>query len=763
MRIGIIAFLVGICFFQSLSSLPSWYWIFPLLAGGIGFRFKSLGLLSWLSAGFALAWTQAAILDSARFSPEFEGKNLVVTGEILDIPQARDRGVRFMFSIDQAELDGRSIPFRGKVRLSWFGRTPELVSGDYWRLTIRLKRPTGLHNPGSFDYETWLYRNDLRATGYVRVKEENRLLRQQACTLCLDRARQSIAQQFRAWLPEARNMGILTALAIGVRHDMEIRHWNLLSRTGTGHLVAISGLHIGLVAGLVFFLVRRTWVYSVYLTNRLPAQRAAACFAFVAALVYAMLAGFSIPTQRALVMVSVAMLAILWGKNQRPAHTLALALFAVLLLDARAVLAPGFWLSFAAVAVLLYGMTARIGSKGFWWKWGRAQWVVAIGLFPIGLFLFQSISWVSPFANLLVIPWISFLVVPLVLLAIVMGSFSSVAATFLLRLADVQLDYFWKVLDWFASLPQASWIQAAPSPLILFLAVCGILLVLAPRGMPGKVISGFLILPALLHKPAIPAAGDYWISLLDVGQGLSAVVQTRSHVLVFDTGASYSDTFDMGRAVVIPFLTASGVRHIDTLIVSHDDNDHIGGASAILEAIQVDRVFTSAPDKIAFDPVKRCNRSQRWTWDGVTFHILHPGPEQYRKNNNRSCVLRISSGAGSVLLPGDIEKKVEYRLLKENRDDLRADILVAPHHGSRTSSSQEFIDAVRPAYVLFPVAYRSRFRHPNRAVVERYRDSGATMLLSPEEGMIRFRISREHGIIGPESYRKNHLHYWYRK
>jgi competence protein ComEC len=759
-RLGIIAFLLGVCVLQRLTALPSshWCWLAPgLLAAA--WRWPRLRLPVMAAVGFLWALLQASTALQHVLPPVWEGVDLAAVGRIASVPRRDARRLQFVLHVDGLRHAGHAIAGPRRLRLSWYGRAPRLQAGDRWRLTVRLKRPSGLMNPGTFDYERWLFQHHIDATGYVRAGPSNRRLDR---GWSLNRVRQRLVESLHRALGFDRNLGVVTALAVGERRGISKGQWELLNATGTSHLLAISGLHIGLVAGLVFVLTRWLWSRPLRLTSRLPAPKAAALMGLTAAAAYAALAGFSVPTQRALIMVVVAFGGLLLGRYRRPTDSLAAALLVVLVWDPLAVLAPGFWLSFAAVAAILYGMSARVGGSGLWWRWGRVQWLVAAGLLPLSLVFFQRLSWVAPAANLVAVPWVSLLVVPLVLLGSTLLVLGDGLGGWMLHWASALLDLLWHFLAALADLPMAVWSQQAPPLWAVLAAGLGALLLLAPRGFPGRWLAALLWLPAFVALPPAPVAGALDLTVLDVGQGLAVVARTRRHTLVYDAGPRFSPSFDAGAAVVVPFLRNLGVRRIDRLVVSHDDRDHMGGLGSILRRLTVDDVLSGVPEAVAGVQAHQCRRGQAWTWDAVRFRVLSPSSRTARNGNNRSCVLRIDAPGGSVLLTGDIQSEVEQQLLAQLPEWLPADVLVVPHHGSRTSSTAAFVQRVRPAYAVFTTGYRNRFGFPRPAVVARYRGAGAALLDSAADGAVRFRIGPGRGVGAPQRYRVVAGRYWNR-
>ena len=484
-----------------------------------------------------------------------------------------------------------------------------------------------------------------------------------------------------------------------------------------------------MVASLLYWLVFRLWARVPQLALRLPAQRAAALAGALAALAYALIAGFSVPTQRTFFMLTAIAVALWFARGISGSRILAWALLAVVLFDPWAVLSPGFWLSFGAVAMIFYVTSHRTGIPSAWSGAVRTQMAVTLGLLPMTWVLFQEVSIISPVANAFAIPVVSLVVVPITLLGALVGQV--LGADWIPQLAHAVMQLCYVALAWLADLPNAVWQSHAPPLWAAALALCGAIWLLAPRGAPLRATGAVLTMPMFLVLPAGPKEGELWVHLLDVGQGLATVVRTAHHTLVYDTGPKWNPDADSGNRIVIPFLRGEGIRDLDALIVTHADDDHSGGARSVIDARKPSWVMTSmdAQSEIlrgAAD-IRQCKAGDRWRWDGVDFSILHPASEAYgntnTKTNNLGCTLKITAPGGSILMTADIEKISEMQLLARFKDDgaiLKSDVLVVPHHGSRTSSVEPFIDAVAPKIALVPVGYRSRFRHPNAAVMERY-------------------------------------------
>lgn len=761
MRSGTIAFLAGILCLQWFPSLPTGGWIILLLLSIPAALWLPMPwrLAGWFASGFLWCLWSAHSILGVSLPAELEGQDITLQGHVAGLPEQYEHRWRFLFDVAYRRVGNEQQPWPVRLRLSWYGERPDrLRPGEQWQLQVRLKRPWGFHNPGGFDYERWLFGQRIRATGYVR--QEARLIDSSVpWRFRLDRFRHWLGAQLKQHLG-GQPGALFRALTVGDRRDIDPATWEALRVTGTAHLLAISGMHIGLLAALVFWLARRLWpLAGERALLWLPAPRAAALLASLAALAYAALAGFAIPTQRALIMLGVVMLALWRQRPVVPGQTLAWAALLVLLLDPLAVLSAGFWLSFAAVALILYALAGRREPSRFR-QWLRIQGWITLGLAPFLIGWFQQVSLVAPLANLLAIPLVSLLIVPLALLATVAVLFAPALAGVLMTPLGEALDGLMVVLATLAGWPAAHWQTGHGGFVVLVLLMAGLLILLSPRGLPGRYLAPVLCLPLLLGAAPRPPPGQAWLTLLDVGQGLAAAVQTRSRLLVFDTGPRFSDRFDTGSAVVVPYVRNSGYRAIDTLIISHGDNDHIGGLASVREVLGVGRILTSVPQRIDGDGVEACRAGQQWQWDGVKFTILAPRAG-HGVDNDASCVLRIEAGGQAALLSADIEQAGEALLVRHAADALPASILVAPHHGSLTSSTPAFVKAVNPEYVLYPVGYRNRYRFPRSPVVERYRGIGARQMRVDEEGAIRYVLGEPAGVRKLFSYRDLHRHYWH--
>lgn len=759
------AFLLGDIFLQSQNILPNLYVLIAAGITGTGLLlFSHRRLLSIITSGFFLGfalsgWYAHSILQW-ELPHELEGKPVIVRGTIHSLPVIDKFGMHFIFDLQSLQFQENRLHGRTLIRLSWLDGKNVKV-GDQFQFSARLKRIHALRNPDAFDYEAWAYQNGLSATGSVISQMPVKYLGHQLLHAPVNQFRQILQQRILEYLPESETSSWLFALMIGERSAALPRHWQILRATGTNHLMAIAGLHIGLISGLIHTLVQFLWRRNIYLSTKYPAQLAGAAAALIAAWMYSALAGFSIPTQRACMMVSFFIIALL-ARRQLPAwHAWSAALLTVLLLNPNAVLSESFWLSFGTIALIIYGMNGRLAPQGVWWKWGRVQYVIGFGLLPLSLLFFQQTSLVSVAANSIAIPWLGFFILPFCMLSGVFLFIWPALGGIFLRLADISLAALWMILEWFAKLDFAVWTHAISSWWVFAFTVCGCLMLLLPAGAPGRWLGFIWLLPVYFFKPATPAPHDFWVTTLDVGQGLSVIVQTQHHTLIYDAGPTFGSQLDMGENVVLPYLYYSGINSIDKMIISHGDNDHIGGAAAVIRNVKVNEVLTSAVEKFKDYPAKLCLDGMSWQWDGVTFNIIYPSEASLKLGNDSSCVLRIDNGKESVLLTGDIEKFAERQLLSSSHINLQADILTAPHHGSKTSSQKDFIAAVQPSYVIFATGYRNRYHFPHVQVVNHYQDKKVLMINTVDSGALQFRLEKNSEWIKPRQYRLEQLRYWH--
>lgn len=759
----ILAFALGVSFTHTRPLLPEpILWFLPALVLCLPIlRWRRwpaqlLLLLGVFGLGFCWAAWRAELRLADELGSVWEGRDVGVVGVVASLPQAFERGVRFEFVVER-RLDPQAV-VPDRLQLAWYddGETSHpILPGERWQFVVRLKRPHGAANPGGFDYELWLLERGIRATGYVRPQPAQRLDDFVfGPRIMFERWRATIRQRFDSALPQADHpwRGILGALAVGDQNAIDNSLWQVFTRTGTTHLMAISGLHVTLVAGFCAWLVAVLWRRLPGLALHWPAQKAGILAAALAALGYTALAGFGVPAQRTLYMLLVAVAAMLSGRVVGPARVLALALFVVILIDPWAVLAAGFWLSFGVVGALLYATAAQLGQTADWrerWRsWVGAQWTATLASLPILLFVFGQFPLLSPLANLVAIPVISFLVTPLALLGAVLPW------GFPLHLAHAALDPLLRFLGWCAEWPL--WQVPAPHPGAVLLAVLGVAVSLLPRAMPGRWLGLPLLLPLLFWPAPTVSEGEAVVDLLDVGQGLAVLVRTRHHSLVYDAGPRYNEMADAGQRVLLPHLRRQGVVALDRLVISHGDDDHAGGFASLREALPIGDVISP---EAAFG--QRCSAGQAWRWDGVDFAVLHPEVDDYartRRRNALSCVLAISVGEQRLLLTGDIGADEEAAILERLGNALRSSVLLAPHHGASKTSHENFVAAVGARDVLFSVGYRNRFGHPRADVLARYAATGANLWRTDRDGALRLQLTPDGQQI--LAWRRQHRRYW---
>jgi competence protein ComEC len=734
--------------------------------------------------GFAYAAWRAEVRLADALAPEWEGQDIALAGVIDGIPKESPRGTRFTFAVERVEAPGPHVP--SLISLSWFAQehkdgtideAPTLVAGERWRLTVRLKRPHGTVNPHGFDVEAWLLENGIRATGYVRNDPDNARIAAFAGRPgdYVERARTSVRDRIVAVLGDARYAGVIVALAIGEERAIPEAQWRVFNRTGITHLISISGLHVTVFAaiagGLAFALARR----SARLTTRLPARKVAAAVGVVAATAYVLLAGAQVPAVRTLLMLEVAALGVWLARPGTACVVWLWALTAVLVWDPWAGFSPGFWLSFGAVGLLLYAHAGRLHALHAPTRIARAgmalraaartQALVTIGLVPGTLAIFQQVSLVSPIANALAIPVVTFGVVPLALAGIVLP------VDILWEAAHAVFAALMIVLDALASAPEAVWQQHAQPAWAIAVALAGVAWLAAPRGVPGRFVGLIVLLPLFVVAPAAPAPGAFRVTILDVGQGLAIVVATHGHTLLYDTGPRYNEESDAGGRIVAPYLRAAGIARLDAMIVTHQDSDHSGGALSVLATVPVGWLASSLREDHAIlrqrasdgGASHRCESGQRWEWDGVRFRVLQPGPAHYAnarlKTNDLSCVVRVESDFGTALLTGDLEARGELELVRDDPESLRADLLVVPHHGSMTSSTPAFIAAVAPEFAVYTPGYRNRFGHPRPEVMARYDASGIRTFRTDFDGALTFMFA-PNAPRAPRAEREFDRRYW---
>lgn len=874
MRAVLLAFVAGCWVLQQQAALPSaWPWLWPSAAGAIGLAGAWL-LLRWrrrhgrgveegrassggvrercaavvvvmgmaglaLAAGFGWAAWRAELRVEEWLDPALTGRDIAVEGMVAGLPDVASQGTRFRFAVTRSDVE--RLPPR--LLLTWRDAPEALQPGQRYRLTVRLRRPRGLANPHGFDYAYWLLSEGIGATGYVRAGASldeaglmsGPILGPIPWPIRIEAWRARLRDHLRAALPpDARFGAVLVALVIGDQRGIAQADWEVFRRTGIAHLVSISGLHITMISGAAGALAQALWRRSFGLGRRLrrplplvwPAQQAALVVAVLTALGYGLIAGMQVPAMRTVSMLAVGALA-LWSGRAPPASVvLAWAAGVAVAIDPWAVMSPGFWLSFGAVAAIFLAAREAHRAPAEGWRAravaalvatltaaARTQWAVTIGLVPLTLLLFGQVSVVSAIANAVAIPVVSLLVTPLALAASVLPG---TLATPLLAVAHTAMAWLTGALAWLAAPAWAVWEVAHAGPVVLALATLGAATVLAPRGRPVAVrphprsrapphppalgtgmgtgtgtatasarerwfmrlpprwCGAVLMMPMLMAGRAPVAAGEVRITALDVGQGTAVLIETKARALLYDTGPAYASGASAGGQVIVPFLRAMGVRRLDSLVVSHEDADHAGGVRDVLAAVPVEaRLTASPPDHkllagadVAAPGARQwqpCTAGAAWTWDGVRFAFLHPPSADLANprlsSNARSCVLRVATAHRSMLLTGDIGVREERGLVAAvPPEQLRADVLLVPHHGSGTSSSAAFLRAVRPQAAVFQLGFANPYRHPREDVWQRYGREDVARYRTDETGAVSIVTDGPRLTISP--YRQQVRRYW---
>lgn len=748
-----------------------------------------VALLCGAMAGAGLAGWRAVAYAEGALDPSLEGRDLRVVGVVSQMPQRNETGTRFHLDVESARWadarNGAPLTMPSRIALGWYGESTglwghavegratssavvgELHAGERWQLTVRLRAPHGNLNPHGFDAELWSWEQGVHANGYVRTGARDAAPAYEANTWRhpVERAREAVRDAVFERVADRRQAGVIAALVTGDQGAIDRAGWDVFRATGVAHLMSISGLHITMFAWLAAHVVGTLWRRSGRLMLRLPAPQAALIGGVLLATLYALFSGWGVPAQRTVwMLVTIAVLR-LTGRRWPWPHVWLLTAAVVVAVDPWALMQAGFWLSFVAVGVLFAtdstteaGERRKPAAANRLFLFFREQWVITLALTPLSLLLFQQVSLVGLLANAIAIPWVTLVVTPLAMLGAVVAPLWDVAAWAVQALSVL--------LQWLAGLPFATHSMAAPP---WWMAACGVaggalLAMRLPWSM--RALGLPLLLPVLLWQMPRPAAGEFELLAADIGQGNAVLVRTATHSLLFDTGPRYSLESDAGHRVLVPLLRAFDER-LDMLVLSHRDTDHTGGAPAVLEmqpqAVLLSSIEATHPLQ-ALRPAQRCEAGQRWTWDGVSFEVLHPFDADYRsftRPNAVSCVLRIGNGRATALLAGDIERLQEAALVARTAEEhLQADVLLVPHHGSKTSSSEALLDAVRPRIALVQAGYRNRFGHPAGEVVARYTERGVRLVESARCGAAHW-VSERPAELACE--RERRARYWHHR
>jgi competence protein ComEC len=762
---------------------------------------KLLAVFAFCLLAAGLTGLRSGIFEAGKLSATLEGRDLLVTGVVATMAQTNDAGVRFRLDVESARLAGSTtdtpVQLPPRILLGWYGgvfggaglvgelqRQPALIQpGERWQLAVRLKAPHGGSNPHGFDFELWLWEHGLQASGYVRAGPQDPppVRIDQTGLHPVEWARQQVRDRVFERVAERRYAGLVAALVVGDQNAIDRSDWDIFRATGVAHLMSISGLHVTMFAWLAALVTGWLWRRSQRLCLAVPAPSAALVGGVCLAGAYALFSGWGVPSQRTVLMLATVGLLRLLGKRWPWPQVWLLACAVVVAIDPWALLQAGFWLSFVAVGVL-FATDSGANSQGNTLAGGRfyalfrEQWVITLALAPLTLLLFGQLSLVGLVANALAIPWVTLIITPLAMGGVLLAPLWDLAASAMAAMA--------LCLELLASVPYAT-LSVAQAPLWAGAVglVGGVLLVM-PLPWSLRLVGAPLMLPVLLWQAPHPPDGQFELLAPDIGQGNAILVRTASHALMYDAGPRFSRESDAGHRVLVPLLRALHVT-VDTVMLSHRDTDHVGGAVAILAMQPQARLLSSIENEHELQAVRaatRCVAGQHWRWDGVDFDVLHPRSDDYdgrAKPNAMSCTLRISNGQQTALLAGDIEQAQEARLVgaegsQELRptlpsgpgpvpgmgDRVKADVLLVPHHGSKTSSSAAFLDAVQPRIALVQAGYRNRFGHPAESVLARYAERNIRVFDSPHCGAMTWQSAMPQDV---QCQREIGLRYWHHR
>ena len=759
-----IALLTGVMLASYSPQLIDSYliaWLpFSLFLSFINPHFHNTGLLI---AGFL--WVQAIIyweLDH-RLQPEWNNKRLIVVGEVINLPKNKFTNTSFL--IKPLSIAGYSAKLPKLIKLNWRNAPQSLASGQRWQWQLKLKQPRGYQNPGGFDYEKWLLFKGIHATGYVVSKFPARLL--DSTSVNINVIRQSILKHIDQHCIECQQLGLIQALSVGYRGNISRSQQQKLQQTGTAHLIAISGLHIGIIAGVFYGIGLMLWNL---ITNKkyLTRKELALLSAWIAGLSYSFLAGFDLPAQRAMLMLSVVLFSLYLRLPFNLLNSIMLSMILVLLLTPLSILSASFWLTFCALLIIALGQFLLKPLSNGRYSWIKKIFIIqllfSLLFIPISIGVFGQIHSASLLANLVAVPLVSFIIVPIVFLLLLLFWLPSEVLELLYKALDKMLSW---LLEYFNFLQQSGF-QALNSTAIdswqLVLLFGILVLMILPAGIIRYRLF-LLIIPVLLLTPEKKFESvEMKLTVLDVGMGTSIVVQTRHHSLIYDFGSGNKQGYSLGEWAVNPYLRHQGLGQPDRIILSHSDQDHVGGFYSVQNQFKNSMLYTGTVGQVKklfpeVHPVLDCHTSSAWMWDGVQFEFLRGLKPSDRADNNRSCVLRITQSGNTVLITGDIEAVQERNLLMMGGSKLKSDILIAPHHGSLTSSTQNFVDAVSAQHVIFTAGFLNRWSFPRLAVVERYILNGAKIYRTDKQGAIQVECDNKSCKLIP--FRQQHPRLWY--
>lgn len=732
----IILFLNGMLFFYSKNSLP---WIFLFSACFVKRRFVFF-IAFILGVGWAAL--HAAFFDTHGMPKQGVMRHALLSGTVISVPNRTPNKTQFQFRIDT--LNHQSA--RANILVSCYQKCPMVQLGQHWILKAKIHKPRNYANPGSFDYVRWLTAQHISWLANLESGQTHRQIKVVPNHGYILFLREKLSQRLEKLHFQASSIGIVQALALGLTKNLNQPLWDLFRRTGTTHLMVISGAHIGLVAGFGFSLTKWLWCRLERFCLQIPAQQVAAIVGMVFALGYAILAGFAVPAQRSFIACCVMLSRYFFNWRFSTWQAWRYALFLVLLIEPHAVYLSGFYLSFMAVAILV-AINQRIAMNG-WRKMIAIQLACLLGLMPLTLFWFSYGAINGLLANLLAIPWVGFVIVPLSLMTTLLGQWDQMAwlAWGLDQSIEVLL-YYLNTIDRFSWINLTHTYASIISPLSMLMAM--MLILFLPLRQYGFIIAIFILVGIYPKQEAIKT-GEARVDVLDVGQGLAVLVRTASHTMVYDTGMQFYRGSDMGQMVILPYLKTLGIQHLDKMVISHPDQDHRGGLKSLQAAIPIDELIVDNPKR--YRHAVSCHRYPDWSWDNVTFHFFQIKTDLHSKNNT-SCVLQLSTAEGQVLLTGDIEKKAEQYLVINYNQQLQSSLIVVPHHGSKTSSSELFLSMVKPKYALISYGFDNRYRFPHEQVLARYQAKKVDVFNTVDCGMMSVTLSAK-GVLSPVCYRK---------
>lgn len=796
MRIAIAAFIAGGSLLFFLPEVPSGWFLGCLLPGLLCFALLVLGVgnkkftniinaILLFCMGFAWNANYAETRLTNLLSEELEGVDLRIEGRVIALPQSSPQSAKFAFEIScLSSRNSECIRQPKRVYLSWqpawrnSEKIPVVKPGQRWMLLVKLKRPYGTLNPHTFDFERWAFHQDFGASGSVKTGQllMDKDIRFAEFALRMELARWHLREKIYSLLPiDARYAGVIIALVMGDQNAINQDDWRVFNATGIGHLISISGLHVTMLAGFGAFFAAFCWRRRSF-PLLIPVNKVAAFAGFITAFVYTWLAGFQIPAQRTMYMVGVVAYALWAGRTPRTFDIWWWALALVLLIDPMAPYTPGFWLSFGAVAAILFAMqesTALFGiptgqendsslmrrSIQALREACRVQAVVTIALLPITLFWFYQVSVASPIANAIAIPVVSYIVTPLSIVGAFLPDF--IGRWFLIS-AHASMEYLAIMLTWMANWKWSVIWAKQPEYWALIVPMAGIIYAIQPGALRltwkyrllALLPLLFLFFPEVYLSEKRLRPGDFRAIVFDIGQGTAVMVETSNKRLLYDTGPIQGSKDDAGQRILMPYLRGRGIDQIDRLVISHSDSDHTGGGASLLKEVDFKSMLGSLPSNNSLlnnlqsrkVPSIPCRYGQHWTWDEVEFFIWHPQEDtlfqrQYsQKPNEMSCVLEIRNRNSSLWLTGDVEKQgeaeVSKRLTSKALESIgdRYLVLMAPHHGSKTSSSEELLAKLNPNQAFAQNGYRNRYGHPHSSVLSRYEIRSIPFHLTPSTG-----------------------------